>query len=312
MPKIAFLFPGQGSQYIGMCQDLEKNYKIVKQVFETANETLGQDLKRLCFEGPEEDLKKTVNTQPALVTASVACLQVLKAEGISPQFVAGHSLGEYSALVAAGCISFADTVNLVRCRGELMENAFPQGQGGMAAIIGLKAQDVEEVCRNASAYGLVQPANYNAPGQTVISGEKEAIKQALILAQTAGAKKTVELAVSGPFHSELMGGAAVKFAEVLKKVTIKDPQIPIVANTNAQLLSGSEEILTALVKQLSAPVRWVETIEKLHSCGVDTFVEVGAGKVLSGLVKKIVSGVTITNVQDMDSLQKTLSLLKGA
>ncbi|WP_227766720.1 ACP S-malonyltransferase [Zhaonella formicivorans] len=311
MPKIAFIFPGQGSQYVGMGKDFAEHHPAAAAVFAQAEQQLGFSLAKLCFEGPEDVLKQTSNTQPALLTTSIACYEVLKGEGIQPDYLAGHSLGEYSALVAAGSISFPDAVSLVQKRGQLMEEAYPSGQGGMAAVLGLSALQVEKVCKAATSYGLVQPANYNCPGQVVIAGENAALKQAVILAKEAGAKRVVELAVSGPFHSKLMEKAGDKLAAILSEIEVRDPFLPVIANVNAEPLRTGQEVRNSLVKQLSNPVRWEETVQKLYDLGVRIFVEVGPEKVLSGLVKKIVKDVLIANVQDRESLQKTLTALKG-
>lgn len=312
MSKIAFIFPGQGSQYVGMGKDLAQSNHTAASVFAEADKQLGFSLSRLCFEGPEEVLRRTSITQPAILTTSMACYHTLDSEGIKPDYVAGHSLGEYSALVVSGAISFADAVSVVHQRGKLMEEAYPENRGGMAAILGLAAAEVQDVCQKALVYGHLQIANLNCPGQIVIAGERAALQQAVGIAKDAGAKRVVELAVSGPFHSKLMENAGRKFAQTLEKVEIKDPVIPIVANINAELLTSGTEVRTALVKQLSHAVRWEETIKKLYSYGVRVFVELGPEKVLCGLVKKTVQDVMVTNIQDQDSLQKSLTMLKGA
>lgn len=312
MSKLAFIFPGQGSQYVGMGKELASEYEKVQALFTEADEILDFGLTKLAFEGPERDLRQTSNTQPALLTTSMACYEVLVSQGIKPDYLAGHSLGEYSALVAAQSLPFAQAVKLVRQRGLLMEEAYPSGQGGMAAVLGLATEVVEEICSQARALGIVQVANYNCPGQIVISGENKALELAMDLAKKAGAKRVVPLEVSGPFHSVLMEEAGKKLAAVLDEVEIAPPQIPVIANVNAQPVTRQEEVKPALVKQISHSVRWEETLNKLYDLGVRTFVEVGPGKVLCGLVKRTLKDVLITNVQDIESLEKTLNLLKGA
>lgn len=310
MSKIAFIFPGQGSQYVGMGRELVNAYPELLSFFQEAEGLLDFDLKELCFTGPEDELKKTSNTQPAILTVSLMCYQLLQKSGISPDFVAGHSLGEYSALVAAESIAFTDALRLVRQRGLLMEEAYPLGTGSMAAVLGLDSATIEKSCQQVLETGFVEIANYNCPGQIVISGEKIAIRKAAELLKEAGAKRIIELAVSGPFHSQLMKDASNKFAKLLEKVSIKNPAVPVIANVSADYLSGWQEIRDLLVKQLYSPIRWEESMKKLYEDGVRIFIELGPGKVLSGLVKKTVPGVTILNVEDPISLEKTLAKLK--
>ncbi|OCL26053.1 malonyl CoA-acyl carrier protein transacylase [Orenia metallireducens] len=305
MGKVAFIFPGQGSQQVGMGADLVEEFAVAKETFAEADNALDIDISKLCFEGPAEDLQKTSNTQPAILTTSIAVYRVLKEKGIEPDIVAGHSLGEYSALVAAGVLDFTDAVKLVRKRGQLMEEA----DGTMAAIIGLNAKEVEELCQKASTAGIVEPANYNCPGQIVISGEKEGVEQATKLAQEAGAKKAVILNVSGPFHSSLMEPAGEKLSKELAEVTLNDAQVPVVTNINAEFTTKDEDFVQALIKQISGSVRWEESVKAMIEDGVDTFVEVGPGRVLKGFMRRIDRKVTALNVEDLASLEKTLKKL---
>jgi len=311
MAKIAFVFPGQGSQYVGMGKVLAENFCQAAEVFSLADQTLGLNLIDLCFTGPEEELQKTINTQPAILTASVACCEILKEKGVQAQVAAGHSLGEYSALVAAGVLDFPTALKLVRRRGELMQEAAAQGVGGMAAILGLDNQKVEEACREASSLGVVEPVNYNCPGQLVIAGENQALEEALRLAKEKGAKRAVKLAVSGPFHSSLMEPVSQKLVLELDQVDFHNAVIPIVSNVDGKYRQEREDIKEALVKQVYNSVQWEVTIKNMVSEGTDIFIEVGPGKVLSGLIKKIHKGASILNVEDLASLEKTLDYLKG-
>jgi len=309
--KLAFLFPGQGSQYVGMGRDLAEGFDVAGSVFAEADEVLGWQISRLCFEGPEEDLRLTANTQPAILTTSVAALRVLEQHGLKPDFVGGHSLGEYTALVAAGVLEFPDALRLTRLRGELMEKAFPAGMGGMIAILGLSLADVDEVCAKASFHGIVEPANINCPGQIVLAGDANGLEQAMALAKEAGAKKVVRLAVSGPFHCRLMQPAAEALSEAIHSISFKPPECPVVANVTASITSSVAEIRENLIKQVYNPVRWEESIKTLMANGVGTVVEVGPGSVLAGLVKKIHRDLTVWSAGDAEGLQKVIAVLKG-
>jgi len=308
--KIAAVFPGQGSQYVGMGKAMADQYPEAAAVFAEADQVLGFSLSQLCWEGPEEDLKKTTNTQPAVLTASIACWRVLEARGVQADLVAGHSLGEYSALVAAGALTFAEALQLVRFRGQAMEAAVPYGQGTMAAILGMSDEWVRELCLKAGAYGVVEPANFNSPGQVVISGSTEAVAKALEIGKEMGGKKMMPLAVGGPFHSSLMAPARQAMADRLAAAQVADARIPVAANASGRLIQKREEIIAALVSQVDNPVLWVDAVQSLASAGVDTYVEAGPGRVLGGLIKKIVKEAQICNVEDPASLENSLALLK--
>ena len=310
MGKVAFVFPGQGSQFVGMGQALSEQSPAARQIFEEADAALGFSLSQLCFEGPEEELKLTANTQPAILTASIAVLAALKEKqpDFSPAFVAGHSLGEYSALVAAGALSFADAVKTVRSRGQFMEEAVPAGQGAMAAVLNMDRAALHAVCEEVTASGHpVQLANLNSPGQIVISGSAEGVKLAGEQAKAAGAKRVLPLNVSGPFHSSLMQPAADKLQAVLADVSVQDAAVQVVANVTARPVTEAATIIDSLIQQVSAPVLWEDSVQWMVEQGVTTFVEIGPGKVLAGLIKKIApADTTIISVQDMDSLSELL------
>ncbi|ABZ84720.1 malonyl CoA-acyl carrier protein transacylase [Heliomicrobium modesticaldum Ice1] len=303
MTKTLFMFPGQGSQFVGMGADLVRHYSEACQVFAEADDTLGFSLSRLCFEGPEEELRLTANTQPALLAVSIAYFRVLAAKGWKADWVAGHSLGEYSALVAAGSLTLADGLRLVRQRGLFMQEAVPAGQGTMAAIMGLEAEAVEEVCRQAATAlgGVVEPANFNGAGQVVIAGERLAVEKAMELAKVAGAKRALLLNVSAPFHCSLMRPAAERMAGLLRTAAIADPVIPLVANVTAAPVCDAERVRENLILQVDHPVRWEQSIRFLADQGVTRFVEVGPGKVLSGLVRKIAKGAEVLAAGDIQA-----------
>ncbi|WP_026689936.1 ACP S-malonyltransferase [Alteribacter aurantiacus] len=311
MTKIALLFPGQGSQSIGMGKELAANYEVARAIFDQADEALGFSLKDLVFDGTEEELKRTENTQPALLTTSTAIWEVLKEKGIKAHYAAGHSLGEYSALVAADSLSFGDAVRAVRRRGQLMEEAVPSGQGSMAAVLGMEREDVDRITKEvAEVAGDVQPANYNCPGQIVISGSKEGVEKASEALREAGAKRVLPLNVSGPFHSSLMKPAAEKMKETLDGLTISQPAIDVIANVTAAKVTSGEDVSRLLYEQIYSPVLWEDTVRKLVEDEVDVFIEVGPGKVLSGLVKKVNRRAKVLPVYDEETLEKALSTLK--
>jgi [acyl-carrier-protein] S-malonyltransferase len=312
MGKIAFIFPGQGSQTVGMGKDIAESDANARALFQAADERLGFSLSSLIFEGPQETLTLTYNAQPALLTTSIALLEKVKEAGITADYVAGHSLGEYTALVAAGALSFADAVYAVRKRGEFMEEAVPAGEGTMAAVLGMDAAALEAVTNEVSAQGdPVQLANLNCPGQIVISGSKAGVEKAGQLAKERGAKRVIPLEVSGPFHSSLMKPAAGKLQEVLNGIAIHDAKIPVIANVTAEPVVKKEEISRLLIEQLYSPVRWEESVQTMISLGVDTFIEIGPGKVLSGLVKKIDRNVRVHAVNDLETLKSTVAAVKG-
>lgn len=311
MGKIAFLFPGQGSQFVGMGKQLADQEPSAKAIFDKADERLSMNLSEIIFEGPEDTLKKTENTQPALLTVSTAVLEVFKQHDISADYTAGHSLGEYSALVAAGSLSFEDAVFAVRNRGLLMEEAVPAGVGTMAAVIGFDQERLEAITAEVSnEEDSVQVANLNCPGQIVISGTVGGVEKASALAKEEGAK-VIPLQVSGPFHSALMKPAAEKFEEILNQIAISDAKTPVIANVTAKSITSKEEIKLKLIEQLYSPVRWEETVRELMDLGVDTFIEIGPGKVLSGLVKKVNRRANVIAVSDVESIQAAVDKLKG-
>jgi [acyl-carrier-protein] S-malonyltransferase len=312
MSKLAFLFPGQASQYPGMGRDLAEKFPESRRVFDEADTAAGFSLSQLCFDGSEEALKLTENTQPAILTVSTAAYRALESRGITPDYAAGHSLGEYSALVAAGALDFAAGVKLVRERGRYMQEAVPAGVGAMAAILGLSPGEVTEICRKAVDHEIVSPANLNSPEQTVISGHAAAVKRAVEIASQEGAKRAVILPVSAPFHCALMMPAQQRLEQDLSAIPFHDLNFPIVTNVDAEGVAKGDEAREALIRQVSHPVRWLDSMREMIEAGVTIFVEVGPGKVLSGLLRQIDRSVRCFNVEDSASLQSTLDKIAQA
>jgi [acyl-carrier-protein] S-malonyltransferase len=309
MAGIAFVFPGQGSQRLGMGKDLYEKYGEARAVFEEASQAVGLDLARLCFEGPEVELNRTENTQPAILTASLAALSVLGAVHVRPAAVAGHSLGEVTAVAAAGGMTVSQAAALAKRRGRYMQEAAPEGMGLMAAVLGLDAEKIMEACREASKLGVVSPANYNSPGQVVIAGEKAAVEKASVICQTMGAKRVVPLAVSVPSHCALMKPASDRLKEDLDKTDVRDLDVPLAANAHGGFVTKADDVKASLVKQLTMPLLWEDCVKALTGKGCDVIIEVGPGKVLSGLVRRIVRDVEIRNVEDETSLNTVLDYL---
>lgn len=311
---VAYIFPGQGSQFAGMGRELAEGFAAAREVFAEADDALGFSLSHLCFEGPTEALQLTENTQPAILTVSVAALRALEAEGFSqPAFVAGHSLGEYSALVAAGALSLRDAVRTVRARGRYMQEAVPVGVGAMAAIVGADAAQVEEACREAAAAegGVCSAANINSPKQIVIAGNTAAVERAMEILKERGAKRALKLPVSAPFHCALMQPAQDRLSRDLESAEFADLRLPLVNNVDASAIRNGVEARQSLVRQVSSPVRWLESVEFMAKAGVETFVEVGPGKVLSGLVRQTITDARCLNVADSATLEATRAALAG-
>jgi [acyl-carrier-protein] S-malonyltransferase len=303
MKSIAFIFPGQGSQYVGMGRELFENFTVAKKIFEEADDTLHFSVSALCFKGPEEALKLTENTQPAVLTTSVAALKVLQAEkGVAPQFTAGHSLGEYSALVASEALTFSQAVKVVRLRGKFMQEAVPVGEGAMAAVLGMEREQVEKLCEEISSGEVLAPANFNSPGQIVIAGHSKAVQRAIERVKQEG-KKAVLLPVSAPFHSSLMKPAGERLEKALEEISVSDLKIPVVTNVEAEANTSKDRVKELLVAQVSSPVRWEESMRKMVEKGIEQVLEIGPGKVLSGLMKRIDSRVETKNLEDLQTLK---------
>lgn len=305
--KIAFVFPGQGSQYVGMGKDIYEAEESAAEIFQKANEALNFSISELCFRGPEEELILTANVQPAILTVSYALFKLVEKKGIEPFLVAGHSLGEYTALVASGCIRFEDAVKIVRKRGQYMQEAVPVGQGAMAAIIGLSSDKINEICKSIKNNKIVEPANYNSQDQIVISGEKMAVQEASELALKEGAKRVIPLKVSAPFHCSLMKSAEIKLKNDLENLIFNDLEIPLVNNVDATIIKKGIEAKNYLIKQITSPVKWYQIILRMLQEGIDTFIEIGPGKVLSGLIKRIAPNSKSYNIQDLKTLDETFT-----
>ena len=309
LPVIAFLFPGQGSQAVGMGKDLAELYPVARHAFQEADDALGFSISQLCFEGPEDKLKMTEITQPAILTVSIAVCRVLQEKGVVPQYLAGHSLGEYSAHVAAGTITFADAVRAVRNRGQYMQEAVPAGEGAMAAILGMPLEQLQQVCNDAAHGEIVSPANVNSPDQIVISGSAKAVERAADLAKQRGAKKTVMLQVSAPFHCALMKPAQDRLGHDLNALQFRDPELPVISNFDAQPKTTGTASREALIQQVTGAVQWAASMQKLIQLGATTFIEAGPGKVLTGIMRQIDRSQTALIANDEGSLQKVTDTL---
>ena len=304
MRMVAFLFPGQGSQSVGMGREFFENFSLARRVFEEADDALHFSISKLCFQGPEETLKLTENTQPAMLTTSIACLRVLQNEkGFTPRLTAGHSLGEYSALVASGGLAFSDAVRIVRLRGRFMQEAVPVGEGAMAAVLGMEREELERLCEEAAGEEVLAPANFNSPGQIVISGHTRAVERAIERVKQKG-KKAMLLAVSAPFHSPLMKGAGERLAKEIEPISVGELKIPVVTNVEAEINEDRNRVKPLLVAQVSSPVRWEESMKRMVQEGIERVLEIGPGKVLSGLMKRIDSKVETATIENIQTLKR--------
>lgn len=311
MKKTAFIFPGQGSQSIGMGKEFFENFPVARRLFEEADDRLHFSISSLCFQGPEKALRLTENTQPAILTTSVAALRVLESEnGITPALTAGHSLGEYSALVASGAFAFADAVQIVRLRGKFMQEAVPVGEGAMAAVLGMEREEIETLCEEVSLGEVLSPANFNCPGQIVVAGHTKAVQRVVEKINERG-KRAVLLPVSAPFHSPLMEPAGNRLQNELEKVPVSNLRVPVVTNVEAEVNTSKERVKELLIKQVSHPVRWEESMRRMVQEGIERVIEIGPGKVLTGLMRRIDDGIEAVNLADIQSLKKLQSLTKS-